>query len=67
MLFRSYFTLETIKEALEKAGAPEFLTALIGGGGVMVIVVAVIAFIVNIAGAIVMLKFGKKVKLANAR
>ncbi len=62
-----YFTLETIKEALEKAGAPEFLTALIGGGGVMVIVVAVIAFIVNIAGAIVMLKFGKKVKLANVR
>ena len=33
----------------------------------MVIVVAVIAFIVNIAGAIVMLKFGKKVKLANVR
>lgn len=60
-----YFTLEIIKEALAQFGAPEIIMTLLGSGGEITVVVAVITFIVSISGAIVMLQFGKKVKEAN--
>lgn len=59
--------LEAIKAMLEEVGAPEILTTLLGSGGAIVIVVAIVAFLVSISGAIVMLQFGKKVKQANSR
>lgn len=60
-----YLLMEAVKSVLESAGAPDIITKLIGGGGIMTIVVAVVSFIVSISGAIVMLKFGKKIKQIN--
>ncbi len=62
----SFVTLTAIKEAL--ASTPfAFIGNIIGGGGVVVIVVAAVSLLVSVAGAIVMLKFGNKVKEANAQ
>ena len=58
-----YLMLEAIKALL----GDSFLAMIIGGGGIIVIIVAVVAFIVNICGAIVMIKFGNKVKQANGQ
>lgn len=59
-----YITLAAISAALEGT-AFAWLGSLIGGGGIMVIVVAVVAFLASISGAIVMLQFGKKIKVIN--
>lgn len=59
-----YITLEAIRKALEGV-LPDIILQLIGGGGVIVIIVAVVAFIASISGAIVMLKFGNKIKQVN--
>lgn len=56
-----YITIEAIKTAL----GDNFLAKLLGGGGIMTIIVAVVAFLSSIAGAIVILQFNKKVKQAH--
>ncbi len=60
-----YVTLAAIVEGLEGT-AFEPIAALLGGGGTITLVVAIVAFLASISGAIVILSFGKKVKQANA-
>lgn len=62
----NFVILEALKAALEAVLGDTFLSVLLGGGGAITIVVAVITFLVGICGAIVMLQFGKKVKEANS-
>ncbi len=61
----SYLTMAAITELLKSKGAPEFLVSLLGGGGIMVLVVAAVTFLVGICGAIVMIKFSKALKKAH--
>lgn len=60
----SYFVIQAIKEALEGTSMA-FLSFLLGGSGIITIVVAVIAFIVDISIAIVLLQFHKRIKEVN--
>lgn len=65
-----YATSEIIRAALQvafqAADVPDaIIDALCGGGSPMTIVSLVVAFLAGIAGAIVMLQFGKKIKEAN--
>ncbi len=57
--------LAAIRAALEQLGLPDVILNLLGAGGVMAIVVMVVAFIASISGAIVMLQYGKRIKQIN--
>lgn len=58
-----YVTLDAILDALPSE--LEILKSLLGGGGILSLVVAGIAFVAAISGAIVILNFGKKLKQVN--
>lgn len=71
-VFVSYATsaalIEALAAALEELGLGDLvsiLAGLVSGGSTLTLVIAAIAFFVQICGAIVILKFGKKLKLAN--
>ncbi len=57
-------TLAAITAMLEELGM-EGLAFLLGGASTVVYVVAAVAFLAKISGAIVLLQFGKKIKAAN--
>lgn len=58
-------TAGAIIKAFEQAGLPKELLNVLGGAGSIAMIIAAVAFLVSISGAIVMLQFGKKVKIAN--
>ncbi len=58
-----YITLDAILDALPSE--LEIFKSLLGGGGMLSLVVAGVAFVAAISGAIVILNFGKKLKEAN--